>query len=52
MCILIKLRIDMIDFTQGLTLAQISFGVAVIAFALFWYVFVKEPSSEKKLTKK
>lgn len=38
----------MIDLTQQLNIAQIAFGIAVIAFVLTYYVFYKKPSVRSK----
>lgn len=42
----------MINFPQILTQMQIAFGVAIIAFAVVWYVFVRQPEKSKKNTNK
>lgn len=36
----------MIDLTRQITLAQISFGIAIIALALVLFVFGKKPSKK------
>lgn len=38
----------MIDLTSTIVQAQIAFFLAVIAFALVWYVFGKKPLRPKK----
>lgn len=38
----------MIDLTQTITTAQIAFALAVIAFAVVYWVFAKKPSRSKR----
>lgn len=38
----------MIDLTRQINLAQISFGIAVIALVVVWYVFGKKPTRPKR----
>lgn len=38
----------MIDLTPQITLAQIAFGIAVIALAVVWYVLGKKPTRSSR----